>query len=436
MAKITTLAGGVTVVTELVPHVLSAAIGIWVRAGARDEAPTARWTADKVAAERGQENGAAIPGITHFIEHMMFKGTEKRTALAIAEDIDRTGGMINAFTGQEATCYYVKTLSTHIPTAIDVLSDMLTGSVFDAGEMEKEKGVVIEEINMIEDNPEDIGQDLIMESIFDGTCLGNRVIGTKESVTSIGRQDILAYIDQRYRAGNMVISVAGNFEEDILMDALEAAFGSIPAGGAPRTGGLNEHRPLWISKKKDVEQSHLYLGQRGEAMASEHYFPFILYSSILGGGMSSRLFQNVREDKGLAYSVYSTSASYVDGGAFYIYAGVGQNKEAEALEAIRIETERLAEEDVTEDELQKVKEQCKGQYLFSLESVQSRMFSLGRNVLHLGREVTQEEVVAGVDAVTVAHLGQQARRFAALDSYSAVMVGGREVSRKDLFPCG
>jgi predicted Zn-dependent peptidase len=295
--------------------------------------------------------------------------------------------------------------------------------------MDKEKGVVIEEINMIEDSPEDIGQDLITETVFADAALGHRIIGTKESVAAIGRQDILSYVKARYTAGNMVISVAGNFDEASLMDLLEEAFGGLTSGKAARRLQTADHRPDWVARKKDIEQSHIFLGKRGVHLMSDDFYSYLLYSSILGGGMSSRLFQNVRENKGLAYSVYSVSSSFVEDGIFLIYAGVGLERERETLEAIRVETELLAGEGVGEDELQKVREQYKGHYIFGQENVSTRMFSTGRNMLLLGRTFGQEEVVAGVDAVSRADIAAIAAECADLSDYSGVLISGQEIPR-------
>ncbi|MDR1028116.1 MAG: insulinase family protein [Clostridiales Family XIII bacterium] len=417
MIKKKQLGNGVTVLFEYLPYVQSAAIGVWVRAGAADETPCG-----EEAGSEGADGARSNAGVSHFIEHMMFKGTEKRTAKAIAEDIDRIGGSINAFTGKEATCYYVKTLSTHIDASIDVLADMLNNSLFDPEETEKERNVILEEIKMIEDAPDDIGHDLINEQVFFGSRLGHRVIGFPKTVSSITRDDMLAYIADRYIASGIVVALSGNFAEDEVMDRLERGFGSLGVGVAERTIPAVPHTPRSMRRKKDIEQTHIFLGARGVSLTHDDYYRFLLYNSILGGGMSSRLFQNIREEQGLAYSVYSSASSFVGDGLLTIYAGVGQDKETAAIDAIRAETERLAETGVDEEELNKAKEQNKGHYIFGQESVSSRMFAAGKNMLLLDRVYSAEEIMAGIDAVTRADIARIAERYADLASYSRVII--------------
>jgi predicted Zn-dependent peptidase len=403
------LGNGMTIMLEHLPYVQSAAIGIWVKAGAVDELP-------------GSADARFHAGISHFIEHMMFKGTANRSAKAIAEDIDRIGGSINAFTGKEATCYYVKTLSTHIGESLDVLSDMLNRSLFDAAEMEKERNVILEEIKMIEDTPDDIGHDLIGEQVFAGSRLGHRVIGRPETVSSATRDDLLAYIEHRYTANSMVIAVSGNFDEDEVMAQLERCFGEIGGNAAERTIPAVPHAPQAIRRVKDIEQTHIFFGERGEKLASADYYKYLLYNSILGGGMSSRLFQNIREEQGLAYAVYSSASAFTSDGMLTIYAGVGSDKEDAAIDAIRAEIERLAQFGVDDAELNKAKEQHKGNYIFGQESVSNRMFVMGKNMLLLGRVYEAEEIMAGISAVTKADILRIAERYADLSNYSRVII--------------
>ncbi|MDR2610617.1 MAG: insulinase family protein [Clostridiales Family XIII bacterium] len=400
------LTNGILLAFEYLPYVRSASVGVWIRAGAVDETDRA--------------------GISHFIEHMMFKGTGRRSAKSIAEDIDRIGGSINAFTGKEATCYYVKTQSEHIGKSIDVLADMFTGSVFAPDEMEKEKGVVIEEMNMIEDSPEDLGHDLIGETVFADSELGRSIIGTKESVSAITREDILAYTAERYTADNIVISVAGNFDAAAVKALLEDGFGGLRVGGAGRSVRAGAYKPEAIRRKKDIEQTHIFFGRPGVSIEAEDYYAFTLYNAILGGGMSSRLFQNVREDKGLAYSVYSMNNAYVDSGLFVVYAGVGLDKEDAATAAIFEEIAGIATPDIPADELGKVKEQSKGAYIFGQENISTRMFQTGRNLLLLGHTFTQDEVMDGIDSVKMDDIERIATRFADPGEYSRVIISGGE----------
>jgi predicted Zn-dependent peptidase len=406
------LSNGVTVVLERLPHIASASAGIWVRAGAVDE----------------NENA----GISHFIEHMLFKGTKNRTYRQISEDIERLGGNINAFTGKEGTCYYVKTLSEHLFEGLAVLADMLTASLFDAVEMEKEKNVIIEEIKMIEDVPDEWGHDLITDAVFNGSTLGRRIIGTRESVGGISREALLSYIGRRYTADSIVISICGMFNPDSLREMLESLFGGIGGAAPKRVFVPGSGKTSRVSIVRDIEQMHVFLGTKGLRYEDVDIYVLDLYAAILGGGMSSRLFTSVREEKGLAYSVFSAHTPYTDDGQFVVYAGVADEKTEAVVAAMKEEILKLAEEDVDADELARVREQYKGGYIFRRESNSARMFSAGRNMLLLDRVFTEEEILAGADAVTCSDIRRMAQRFADFSAYSAVAVGGREVDLEAL----
>jgi predicted Zn-dependent peptidase len=456
----TKLGNGLTLMTERIPHVQSVAIGVWTLAGSVDEASSGALVgartgssidsddlqygaADAKASAEAPEDPRDLPdaagavihtgapaGISHLIEHMFFKGTKSRTAKEIAEISDRMGGLMNAFTGKEATCYYMKTLSEHLNRAMELIGDIFLNSIFDEVELTKEKNVIFEEMNMIEDSPEDLGHDLLDEIVFAGSPLGNRIIGCKESVGAAGVDTIQNYIAERYVAGNVVISVVGNFETADVIRQAEACFGAAPQGRSSRSATISEHSPRYTNRVKDIEQSHIFLGRRGVKFLSEDYYAFMLFNSILGGSMSSRLFQSIREEKGLAYSVYSTSSSFVNDGAFMIYAGVSEGRERVTIDAIREETERLASESVEADELLKVKEQSKGVYVFGRENVQTRMFAAGRNELLIGRVFEPEEIIAGIESVTPEDISRVARECADISKYSAVIIGKNEVTRE------
>lgn len=401
------LSNGMTVVLEDLPYGSSASVGVWIRAGAVDEGKNA--------------------GITHFIEHMMFKGTKNRTYRQISEDLEKIGTAVNAFTTKESTCYYIKSLSANLGSSIEVISDMMQNSLFDASEMEKEKDVIYEEIKMIEDVPDDFGSDLIQEAIFSGTPLANRIIGTPDSVGAITREDILAYVGERYTAPGMVIACSGMFDREEVIDSLEKGFGSISSEKAsPRV--YKKLGPTRIRRTviKDIEQTHLFIGTKGLKFTDKDIYAQNLYSSIAGGGMSSRLFMKVREELGLAYSVYAIDSPHVDDGQFTVYAGVSDEKAEEAIGAIKDVLRELAEEGVGADELSKVKEQYKASYAFRRESNSSRMFSAGRNMLLLERIYTEEEILAGVDAVTVDDIARLAAGYADFSHYSAIAISGRE----------
>lgn len=406
-----TLNCGIRMVMEEIPYVQSAAVGIWVQAGSACETPE-------------------ISGISHFIEHMLFKGTESRSARQIAEDVDRIGGNINAFTGKEATCYYIKTLSSNLNTACDILIDMFLHSKFDPKEMEKEKNVILEEMKMSEDTPDEYAQDLLSESVFAGTKLSAPIIGTRESLLEITRGDILQYIEREYSRDSIVVSVAGNFDPDALCAYFEDRLLSLAAHKDPvreKTETAVPYVPVLQSRKKDVEQAHLCLGVRALPWEHELHYALALLNNIMGGSMSSRFFQNIREEKGLAYAVYSQAVSYVDHGMYMIYAGVAKEKTEQAFFAIAQELEKLAEKGVSREEFSMAKEQIKSNYIFGQENVNGRMFSNGKNTLLLGRIRTPEEVISKVDAVTMEEIGRVAKLLADIQNYCGVVVCGSEI---------
>ena len=399
---------GIRMVMEQIPYVQSASVGIWVRTGSVDE---------------GEKEG----GISHFIEHMLFKGTESRTAKQIAWDMDRIGGNMNAFTGKEATCYYVKTLGSNLEQACDILIDMFLRSRFDPEEMEKEKSVICEEMKMIEDSPDEYSQDLLSESVFRGTRLESPIIGTRESLMGIQRADILDYLDREYTRDNIVVSLAGSFDPEAMCQYFEGRLAGLKAEKAGKSPVDQPYLPSFLSKVKDVEQSHISLGLRGVPMEDELYYSLSLLNNIMGGSMSSRLFQNIREEKGLAYSVYSAAPSYVDYGLYSIYAGVAKDKTADAVRGIAEELRNLKKDGVTEDELATAKEQMKSNYIFGLENVSGRMFAMGKNTLLLGRVKTPEEVIQNVDKVTMEEISKAADLISDIKNYCGVVVSGAEM---------
>lgn len=379
--NIKTLDCGVRVAMEKIPYVNSAAIGIWVKNGAVDETPE-------------------IAGISHFIEHMMFKGTEKRNARQIAEDVDKLGGQMNAFTSKEATCYYVKTISTHLLSGAEVLLDMLNNSVFDSIELSKERQVIFEEIKMIEDQPDDLCHDTVTEMTFEGEPLGNSIIGNRDSLNGIDRDVIVDYKNKAYTRDSIVISVAGNFDEDEMCRYLEDKFQKLAESKAPRKSSKSLYEPRFKVITKDILQTHLCLCTRSVSLDDPKYYTFSVLNSIMGGSMSSRFFQNIREEKGLAYSVYSMNSSFSNDGYFNIYAGISHDKIEEAIDGIKEELDILDKYGVTDEELSMSKEQLKSSYIFGQENVASRMFAIGKNLLLLGKVFTAEEVIEGIDGVT------------------------------------
>lgn len=407
MVTIKKLNCGTTVIMEKSERVQSAALGIWVRAGASDE-----W--DEVS------------GVSHFIEHMMFKGTKNRTAKQIAEDVDKIGGVFNAFTGKEATCYYIKTLSSNICRGAEILLDMLTGSKFDQEEMDRERQVICEEIKMVKDTPDDDVYDTISELVAGGNPLGRSILGTPESLAGIDRSRLVDYRDQMYARDSIVVAVAGNFDEEAIEAIFEDRLTSLRDKKPKKEIQLKPYQQSFNVKVRDIEQTHICLATPGIALDDPRYYAFVLLNSIFGGSMSSRLFQNIREQKGLAYSVCSMNLFSSYWGFFSIYAGVSPEKAEEALDAIHYELDTLRESGVTEEELAMAKEQMKSSYIFGLESVNSRMFSIGKNKLLLDRVYAEEEVLSSFDHVTREDIREVAEMIGDYSSYCGAAVTGRD----------
>jgi predicted Zn-dependent peptidase len=407
MVTIKKLNCGTTVIMEKSERVQSAALGIWVRAGASDE-----W--DEVS------------GVSHFIEHMMFKGTKNRTAKQIAEDVDKIGGVFNAFTGKEATCYYIKTLSSNICRGAEILLDMLTGSKFDQEEMDRERQVICEEIKMVKDTPDDDVYDTISELVAGGNPLGRSILGTPESLAGIDRSRLVDYRDQMYARDSIVVAVAGNFDEEAIEAIFEDRLTSLRDKKPKKEIQLKPYQQSFNVKVRDIEQTHICLATPGIALDDPRYYAFVLLNSIFGGSMSSRLFQNIREQKGLAYSVCSMNLFSSYWGFFSIYAGVSPEKAEEALDAIHYELDTLRESGVTEEELAMAKEQMKSSYIFGLESVNSRMFSIGKNKLLLNRVYAEEEVLSSFDRVTREDIREVAEMIGDYSSYCGAAVTGRD----------
>ncbi|MEA4987566.1 MAG: pitrilysin family protein [Anaerovorax sp.] len=406
-----TLNCGIRVVMEKIPYVQSASIGIWVKAGSADE-------------------NEINSGISHFIEHMLFKGTDLRSAKQIASDVDKIGGHINAFTGKEATCYYLKTLDSNLEKGCEILIDMLLNSKFDPEEMTKEKMVICEEMKMIEDSPDEYAQDLISEAVFHGTNLQSPIIGTEKSLMGIQREDIKDYINKEYTRDNIVISLAGNFDEEKICDFFEGKLQSLNEKKESKKLKFAEYKPTYIVKTKDIEQSHICLGLKGIKLEHELYYAMALLNNVMGGSMSSRLFQNIREEKGLAYSVYSSAAAYVNLGSYTIYAGVGHDKVSDTIQAIAEELHFLKKNGITQEEFSTAKEQLKSNYIFGLENVNGRMFAIGKNTLLLGKVHTPQEVLSNINGVTMKQIFDIADLISDVRQYSAVLVGRKDVDLK------
>ncbi len=415
MYQKTVLPNGVRIITEEIEHVRSAAIGLWVGAGSRDE-------------REGYE------GISHFMEHMFFKGTEHRTARALAESLEAVGGQLNAFTTKEYTCYYAKVLDEDLDLAIDVLSDMFFHSLFDEKEIEKEKNVVIEEIKMYEDSPDELIHDIFSEKVWNEHPLGKPILGTEASITSLSRDKIMLFLSEHYAPDNVVVAVAGKIKHEDIVAKLSAQFGTFKRGGRRVLEEVPTGKTVEHYQKKETEQMHIILGVPGLGQDDEDIYAMHIFNNILGGGLSSRLFQEIREQRGLAYSVYSYHSTYVDSGLFAIYAGTSPKNTQEVIECILQELKEISEQGITADELARTKAQIKGGLYLGLESVSSRMSRLGKTELTYNRVLSPEEVIGKLEKVTLEDVLRVIGRLWQKDKISLMTLGpaGHEVVLSDV----
>ncbi|MBC7801347.1 MAG: insulinase family protein [Gemmatimonadaceae bacterium] len=377
--RITRLPSGLVVATEAMDRVETVSFGAYVASGTRNE------TAD--------ENGAS-----HFLEHMAFKGTERRTAAGIAEEIENVGGQINAYTAREQTAYYVKLLKEDLALGADIIGDILTHSSFAPEELERERGVILQEIGQANDTPDDIIFDRFQETAYPDQPMGRPVLGTEDGIAAMGRDTLTAYMRGHYAAGNIVVAAAGALQHDTVVDLAREHFADLP-GAMPGAWSPGTYRGGEFREARDLDQVHIVLGFPSVAYGDPDYYPALLLSTLLGGGMSSRLFQEIREKRGLVYSIYSFAAPFMDGGLFGIYAGTGE-AEAEELVPVTLEELRKVQLGVTEDELHRARAQVKASLLMSLESTGSRCEQLARQLQVFGRIVPVAETVAKLNAVT------------------------------------
>ncbi|MCB8815571.1 M16 family metallopeptidase [Desulfosporosinus shakirovi] len=415
MYKKTLLPNGVRIITEEIDHVRSAALGIWVGAGSRDE-------------REGFE------GISHFIEHMFFKGTEHRSARALAESLEAVGGQLNAFTTKEYTCYYAKVLDEDLDLAIDVLSDMFFSSLFDEKEIEKEKNVVIEEIKMYEDSPDELIHDVFSEYVWNDHPLGKPILGTEESIRSLSREKIMQFLTEHYAPDNVVISVAGKIKHEDVVAKLSPHFGTFKRGGRRVLEETPKGLTIEHYQKKDTEQMHILLGVPGLGQDDEDIYAMHIFNNILGGGLSSRLFQEIREQRGLAYSVYSYHSTYVDTGLFAVYAGTSPKNTQEVVVCILEELMEMKTKGISVEELVRTKAQIKGGLYLGLEAVSSRMSRLGKTELTYNRVLSPEEVVEKLEKVTQEDVLRVIGRLWQKDNISIMTLGpaGHDVVMPDM----
>jgi len=380
------LDNGVRLVMERMPSLKSVTVGVWVNVGSRDE-------------ETGEE------GFSHFIEHMFFKGTASRTAAQISREIDALGGEMNAFTTRETTTFYVKVLDEQLKPGLALLADLFHHSRFPAGEIEKEKQVVLEEMRMVQDDPEEWVQDLHTQQIFGAHPLGRPILGEAATIRNLTRRGILGYVQRYYHPHETVVAAAGNFDPKQLPSLLDAHFGRFERPAASKRnrwpaeiqGGLRVH-------EKPLEQAHLCLGLKGIPVEHKDRYAAALLNAVLGGNVSSRLFQEIREKRGLAYSIYSCLSAYSDGGMWSVYAGTRPSEAARVVELITRELARLCTKGIQKDELARAKNQMKGSVVLGLENTSSRMGKLAKDELHHGRRVSLEEMMAGIDRVSESQL--------------------------------
>ncbi len=400
-----TLANGVRILVEPVGHVRSAAIGLWCRTGSRHE----------------EEREA---GITHLIEHMLFKGTGRRTAKEIAEAIEGRGGSMNAFTDKEATCYYCRVLSDEVATGIDVLTDMMLHSKIDPEELKREESVVLEEIKRGEDEPGDHVHDLHLQHRWPGHALGKSIIGTRESVSAFEREDLTRYMERRYRGSNVLLAVAGNVDPAEVRRFAEGLLGTLPAGGEDvpierPMGQAGEHLV-----RKDVEQVHFCIGTDGCSIYDDpDLYTLGVLDGALGGSMSSRLFQEIREKRGLVYSVGSYTLSYTAGGAYTVFGGTSPQQWDEVRGLTRGEFDKIMKDGLDPEELERTKRHLSGNLVLALEGMSGRMMRMSKNELNHGREITVEESLAKIAAVTNQQIVEMARRILPEDRISTTAIG-------------
>ena len=386
MYNIFELKNGLRIVVEDIDYVNSVSVGLWVENGSRNET---------------KDNN----GISHFIEHMLFKGTIKRSSKELAESIEDVGGQLNAFTGKEATCFYVKILDSYLELAVEVLSDMLFNSRFAVEDIEKEKGVVIEEINMSEDSPEDVLVDLQCKATWGEDPLSLPILGTTDTVKSFTQEEIKEYLKSHYIPENSVISISGKFDMNLIEELINKYFGYWESTDKKITSYSSpEITNNILYKKKSIEQLHLSLTFQGIKLGDENIYSLLIINNILGGGASSILFQKIREEMGICYSIYSYISTYKNVGLINIYAGLNPSFAIDAVKVIKAEVEAYIKNGITEEKLSKAKEQVKGSYILGLESTSSRMFSNGKSVLFLNRVNEPKIILEKINAVKMENI--------------------------------
>ena len=399
------------------PYVRSVSLGVWVGTGSR--------------MERGAENG-----ISHFIEHMVFKGTKHRSAEEIARSVDSVGGGLDAFTSKELVSYNTKVLDEHLPLALDILADLALNPLFRESDIEKEKSVILEEIKMEADQPEFVLHETFISNFWKGHGLGKPILGTRETVKKFGQQMLFDYYDRVYTPRNILVTAAGNLDHDNIVNLVRDKFTDLrERNNLPIDSRPASHAPIILKKKDSLEQVHIAIGVPAYPLAHELRFPLYILNTVLGGGMSSRLFQNIREKQGLAYAVYSELNLFSDTGCFTIYAGTGAETAKQVVSSVIHEFRALKDEFISEEELRRAKDHLKGSLMLSLESTSSRMSNLARQELYFDRFMTLDEMLESIESVTREEVQMIAQEFFSTENIALAMLGRlgeTQISRDDL----
>ena len=401
----TVLPNGLIVLTERMDHMRSVAMGVWIKSGSRCES-------------------AESCGISHFVEHMLFKGTRSRSAQSIAREMDSIGGNLDAFTGKETICFNVKSLADHVPIAMDVLTDLVLNPVFAAADIELERGVILEEIKIDEDNPDVLVHELFTQSFWKDHPLGKSILGTSATVKRLDRQLLFDYHSDRFHGGNIVFSAAGNLDHDRFTEAVAGKFSALAGGAtlhelpAPEPGAR-----IVLRHKKALEQVQICLGVPAPPITDDNRYTTLILNTVLGGGMSSRLFQTIREERGMAYSIYSDLSPYRDTGTLCVYAGTSTGKALDVVDLILAEFRALKQATLPDEELTRAKNQLKGNILMGLESSNARMANLARQEMYFHEFITVDEIIACIDAVEAGQVQAIAQRLFDPDRIAVTLLG-------------
>jgi predicted Zn-dependent peptidase len=401
----TVLPNGLIVLTERMEHMRSVAMGVWIKSGSRCEP-------------------AETNGISHFVEHMLFKGTHSRTAQQIAREMDSIGGNLDAFTGKETICFDVKSLAEHVPIALDVLTDMVLNPIFAESDIERERKVILEEIKIDEDTPEVLVHELFTQAFWKDHPLGKPILGTSKTVARLDQQSLFAYHGDRFHGGNIIFSAAGNLDHDRFVEEVAQKFSSLAAGETLHEQPAPEASArIILRNKKALEQVQICLGVPAPPLTDESRYAVLILNTVLGGGMSSRLFQTIREERGMAYSIYSDLSPYRDTGALCVFAGTSVGKGLEAVELTLEEFRKLKQEPLSEEELTRAKNQVKGNILLGLESSNARMANLAHQEMYFHRFFSAEEIIARISEVDASQVQAMAQRLLVSERIAVTLLG-------------